>query len=110
MKEVGSVEVKHVGKTTLLVVTEERGFIHINGQYLPVSHNVEDSIRWIMKISSHLHIITTYFASEPKSSKFTKSTFLRSYWEDIAAESIIIAASVLVSNMSDDRSDPDSVS
>ena len=110
MKEVGSVEVKYAGKSSLLVVTEERGFIHINGQYLPVSHSVEDSIRWIMKISSHLYIKISYFTTQPKSSKFTKSNFLQAYWEDIAADGIIVVASVIVSTISDEWSDPDSVS
>ena len=110
MKEVGSVEVNYAAATKLLVVTEEKGFIHVNGQYLPVSHNIEDSIRWFMKISSHLHIKTVYFAADPRTSKFTKSNFLYSYWEDIAADGINVTASIVVSNMSDDRSDPDSVS
>jgi hypothetical protein len=110
MKEVGSVEVKYDGKTSLLVVTEEKGFIHINGKYLPVSHNVEDSIRWIMKIPKHLYMKITYFAAQPKNSKFTKSNFLQSYWEDFAANSVIVIASIIISTMSDDWSDPDSVS
>ena len=109
-RDVGSVEIKYAGKTSLLVITEKKGFIHLNGRYLPVSHNVDESIRWIMEIPKHLYIKIIYFATEPKSSKFTKSNFLQSYWEDFAADGITVTASVTVSKTDYYESDPDSVS
>ena len=109
-RAVGSVEVKYAGKSSLLVITEQKGFIHLNGIYLPVSYNIEDSIRWILKIQKHLYMKITYFVTQPKSSKFTKSNFLKSYWEEFAADGINVTVSILVSKTSDDGSDPDSVS
>jgi hypothetical protein len=110
MKEVGRVKVRYTTKPSLLMITEQEGFIHMNGKYLPVSHNVEDSFRWILKLEKELHIKITHFATEPVSSKFTKSTFLKSYWEEISADSINVTVTIVISNMTDDASEPDSVS
>ena len=110
-QDVGSVEVTYRGKTSLLVVIRKDTYIHINGRYLPVSHNVEDSIRLLLEIPKHLYMKITYFVIGPKSSKFTKSNFLQSYWEDFAADGIIVTASIIVSKTDYYYdSEPDSVS
>ena len=110
-QDVGSVEVKYGSTTRLLVVTRKDTYIHINGRYLPVSHNVEDSIRLILEIPKHLYMKITYFELHPKSSKFTKSNFLQTYWEDFAADGITVTASIIVSKTDYYYdSEPDSVS
>ena len=102
MKEVGSVLVEYQDRLhtkKLVQITEEHGNIYINSKPMPHGLNVEESIRWILKIPSELYIIVTEFSTTPKCTQFTKSNFLRSYWEDYASAKIVVVASIVLSKM-----------
>jgi hypothetical protein len=66
---------------------------------MPDGINVEQSIRWILKIPSEIYAVVTEFSTTPKSVQFTKSNFLQSYWEDYASAKTIVTASILLSKM-----------
>ena len=102
MKEVGSVLVEYQDKLStrkLIAITEELGNIYINSKRIPVSYNVEESIRWFLKIPSELYIIVTDFQTTPQRFEFTKSNFMQSWWEDHASAKIIVGATMLVTKM-----------
>jgi hypothetical protein len=110
-KEVGSVLVEFEDRNispALLCVTEENGNIFINSKFIPASYNVEDSIRWILKIPISVYIVTTHFKTEPHS-EHRRSDFLRSWWQDYAISKVIVIATVLVSKMDYDSAGYDSV-
>jgi hypothetical protein len=110
-KEVGSVlvefEDRHIS-TVLLCVTEENGNIFINSKFIPASYNVEESIRWIMKIPISAYIMTTHFKTEPHS-HHRRSDFPKSWWQDYAISKVIVTATVLVSKMDYESAGYDSV-
>jgi hypothetical protein len=112
-KPVGSVLVEFEDKANgpvLLVVTEKNGNIYINNVRLPVTYNVEESIRWILSIPISIYIIVTYFKTEPDKILFRRSGFLKSWWEDYASAKVIVTATVLISKMDYDSAGYDSVS
>ena len=110
-KEVGSVLVEFEDRnisSRLLCVTEENGNIFINSKFIPASYNVEDSIRWVMKIPNTIYIAATYFKTQPES-HHRRLEFLRSWWQDYIISKVIVIATVLVSKMDYDSAGYDSV-
>jgi hypothetical protein len=102
MKEVGSVLVEYQHRLhtkRLIQITEDYGNIYINSKRMPDGINVEQSIRWILKIPSEIYVVVTEFSTTPKSLRFTKSTFLQSYWEDYASAKTVVTASIVLSKM-----------
>lgn len=102
MKEVGSVLIEYQDKLRikkLLEVTEELGNISINGKRIPVTYNVEESIRWILKFPSEVYVTVTDFDTKPISLQFTKSKFLQSWWEDYASTDTVVNASIIISKI-----------
>jgi len=111
-KPVGSVLVEFQDKTKLsllLVVTEENSNIYMNNRRIPVTYNVEESIRWFMDIIISKYIIIKYFISEPDSVVFRRAMFLQSWWEDYASAKVIVTATVLITKMDYDSAGYDSV-
>jgi hypothetical protein len=111
-QEVGSVAVDFEDKTKtqkLLIVTEENGYISINGKYIPASYTIEESIRFILSIPSELYFKVTYFKTEPYTHYDARYSFLHSWWECYAEAKQIVTASVLIRKMDYD-SGYDSVS
>jgi len=111
-KPVGSVLVEFEDKSkssVLLVVTEKNGNIYINNNHLPVTYNVEESIRWMLKIPISVYIIVNYFKTDPDKILFRRSGFLQSWWEDYAAAKVIVTATVVITKMDYDSAGYDSV-
>ena len=102
MKEVGSVLVEYHDRLRtkkLIEITEEKGNIYINRQRIPVSYNVEESIRWVLRVPSELYIIVTDFETTSPSLQFKKTKVLQSWWEDYASTNTIVTASFMISKM-----------
>ena len=102
MKEVGSVLVEYQDKLRtkkLIAITEELGNIYINSKRIPVSYNVEESIRWILNIPSELYIIVADFQTTPICFQFSKSNFMQSWWEEYASAKTIVTGTIILSKM-----------
>lgn len=110
-KEVGSVLVEFEDRSkspALLTVTEENGNIFVNSKFIPASYNVDESIRWILKIPISVYIVTTHFKTNPASAH-RRADFLQSWWQDYAISKVIVTATVLVSKMDYESAGYDSV-